>query len=184
MTFAPDRVRQSSIEAVAISGVAFAPFGDLIEVGTVDPAIINDGRCRRFTDLACLDAVDGRIGISLFKSEIQRYPYRIDLLERHPLGSQCFIPLGASSYLVVVAHDRDGAPDQPIAFSVGPDQSVNIARNIWHGVLAPTSGMGLFAVLDRIGAGRNLEERRLEEPILIMPHQAKIHSRSKGPTNG
>ena len=35
------------------------------------------------------------------------------------------------------------------------------------GLLAPLSPPGLFAVIDRIGPGQNLEEQRLDPPCLI-----------------
>ena len=157
----------ASIEAVPISAEAFAPFGDLIEPGTIPAVLINEGLCKRFTDLARFDIEDGTLGLSLFDAEIRVLPHRLDLMERHPLGSQCFVPLGGSSYLVIVAQDDGGAPGMPRAFVAGPEQPVNIAKNTWHGVLAPISGSGLFAVLDRIGPGQNLEEHRLREPVLV-----------------
>ena len=171
MTAALGKTEFHFMEAADITAARFSSFGDLIEVETVEPEIINDGHCRRFTDLACLDAMEGRIGVSLFQSKVRKLPYLLDLLERHPLGSQCFVPMGGSSYLVVVASDRQGEPGEPVAFMVGPDQSVNIARNVWHCVLTPVSGSGLFAVLDRLGPGQNLEEKRLDVPLMIMPGQ-------------
>ena len=156
-----------SIEAAPISAKAFAPFGELIEAGATPAMLINEGLCKRFTDLARFDIEDGTLGLSLFDADIRALPLRLDLMERHPLGSQCFVPLGGSSYLVIVAHDEGGTPGAPRAFVAGPEQPVNIARNTWHGVLAPISGTGLFAVLDRIGTGQNLEEHRLREPVFV-----------------
>lgn len=155
------------IEAVPVTAEAFAPFGQVLEPGSVSPTMINEGLCARFTDLATMDVVDGRIGMSLFQAEIRPIPHRLTLLERHPLGSQCFIPLGNSSFLVIVAPDHGGVPGLPSAFVAGPEQPVNIHRNIWHGVLTPISGSGLFAVIDRIGPGPNLEEHPLSEPVDI-----------------
>ncbi len=157
----------SAIEAVPISAEAFAPFGDLVEPGDTPATLINEGLCKRFTDLAGFDVIDGKIGLSLFDAEIRALPHTLDLMERHPLGSQCFVPMGNSSYLVIVAEDDGGTPGATRAFVAGPDQPVNIARNTSHGVLAPISGSGLFAVLDRIGPGQNLEEHRLREPVLV-----------------
>ena len=156
-----------TIEAAPITAKAFAPFGELIEEGEHTATIINEGLCKRYTDLANMEAEGGRIGVSLFDARLRAVPHTLDLMERHPLGSQCFVPLGGSSYLVIVAHDDGGKPGAPMAFLAGPEQPVNIARNTWHGVLAPISGTGLFAVLDRIGPGQNLEEHRLEDPVLV-----------------
>jgi ureidoglycolate lyase len=157
-----------TVEAQPITADAFAPFGEVIEPGGTPPLAINDGLCERFTDLARLEAGDdGRIAVSLFRAGIRTLPYRLALMERHPEGSQCFVPLDGSRFLVTVAPDIDGAPGAPLAFLAGPDQPVNIARNVWHGVLTPVGGSGLFLVLDRLGPGRNLEEHRFRNPVLI-----------------
>ena len=154
------------LKATPISAQAFAPFGGLIETSG-DHSLINEGLCKRFTDLANIDVDEGEIGLSLFQSEIRPVPYKCGLLERHPQGSQCFIPMGGSDYLVIVAPDDDGQPGQPRPFLAKSDQVVNIAKNTWHGVLAPISGSGLFGVIDRIGPGANLEEFELPEPVMI-----------------
>jgi ureidoglycolate lyase len=149
---------------------AFAPFGEVIETAGQDTHIlINEGLCKRFTDLARFDVVGGAVGLSLFQAKLRPLPHICDLVERHPLGSQCFIPMGNSSYLVIVAPDAGGTPGALQAFTAGPDQIVNIGRNVWHGVLAPISGSGLFAVMDRIGGGVNLEEHPLEAGVSVGP---------------
>jgi ureidoglycolate lyase len=162
----------TGITAEPITAAAFAPFGEVIEVGTVAPRMINEGLCMRFSDLATFDQEGGKIGLSLFQAELRDMPYRCDLLERHPLGSQCFIPMSEAAFLVIVAPDDGGRPGPVSAFMATNRVAVNIARNTWHGVLAPISGSGLFAVIDRIGAERdgrqNLEEFRLEEPVFVV----------------
>ncbi|GAB5445550.1 ureidoglycolate lyase [Gymnodinialimonas sp.] len=152
--------------AKPITAKAFAPYGEVIALGG-EAVTINDGLCQRFSDLATIDIVDGKPGLSLFQSQLRALPYQCDLLERHPLGSQCFIPMSEAALLVIVASDRDGQPGAPEAFVATNDVAVNIARNTWHGVLAPISGSGLFAVIDRIGAGKNLEEHRLDRPLVV-----------------
>ncbi len=153
--------------ATPIKPQNFAPFGEVIETGDRPFVSINEGRCRRYTDLASFDIVDGAVGLSFFQSELRDLPYRCTLLERHPLGSQCFVPMGDSAFLVIVAPDAGDEPGTASAFVAAPNQAVNIARNTWHGVLAPISGSGLFAVLDRIGDGQNLQEHVLEQPLAI-----------------
>ncbi|MBY4892658.1 ureidoglycolate lyase [Rhodobacteraceae bacterium N5(2021)] len=152
--------------AVPITPEAFAPFGQVIALKGKF-VTINDGMCQRFGDLADIDIVDGKPGLSLFQSKLRALPYTCHLLERHPLGSQCFIPMSDAALLVIVAPDEGGHPGQPEVFVARNDVAVNIARNTWHGVLAPIEGSGLFAVIDRIGAGNNLEEHRLEQPLTI-----------------
>jgi ureidoglycolate lyase len=89
------------------------------------------------------------------------------MMERHPLGSQAFLPMQPGDYLVVLAADRNGAPDTPRAFIAGAGQGVNIGRNVWHGVLCPLSDPGLFMVVDRVSEGANLQEHWFEAPYTI-----------------
>ncbi|MCR9145650.1 MAG: ureidoglycolate lyase [Rhodobacteraceae bacterium] len=155
------------LEAHRITQAAFARFGDLIAAsGAAPDLLINQGRCGRFHDLAALDIIGGRAGISLFQSETFQPPFRIEMLERHPLGSQAFIPLNGTPYLLIVAEDRGGVPAEMRAFTVAGDQAVNIHRDIWHGVLTPIGeGTALYAVIDRIGEGRNLQEHWFDAPL-------------------
>ena len=108
----------------------------------------------------------GRAGISIFNAEKRDLPYTLDLVERHPEGSQAFIPMTLEPFLVIVAEDDGGKPSKIRAFITSPGQGINLLRNTWHGVLTPLSAPGLFAVIDRIGDTPNLEEFPLE-PILV-----------------
>lgn len=146
---------------------AFTPFGDVIAVDGAPDMIINQGKCGRFHDRATLAFDDARAGVSVFKAECRALPYELDLLERHPLGSQCFIPMTDDPFLVITATDNNGQPATPVAFITDGAQAINFHKNTWHGVLTPLSGSGLFAVIDRIGDGPNLEEHWLTNPILI-----------------
>ncbi|MGB5216258.1 MAG: ureidoglycolate lyase [Anderseniella sp.] len=148
---------------------AFAPFGDVLEATGEPDKIINAGMCGRFHDLANLDfsGENARAGISLFRSKARTLPYTLDMVERHPLGSQGFIPMSADPFMVIVAPDDDGAPGTPLAFLTDPGQGVNYHRNTWHGVLTPLVDDALFAVVDRIGDGNNLEEHVFDKPWLV-----------------
>ena len=155
---------------VRISGLsaeAFAAFGDVIALKDQPDQIINQGFCGRHHDLARLDFTEGRAGISLFKAVPRSLPYRLEMMERHPLGSQAFIPMTADPFLVIVAPDNGGAPGVPVAFRMPSGKGVNFHRNTWHGVLTPLAEPALFAVVDRIGAGNNLEEHWFEEAYEI-----------------
>ena len=148
------------LTAHPLTAAAFAPFGEVLEVSGQPDRLINAGKCGRFHDRARLDFADARAGISVFKSECFALPFAFDLVERHPEGSQAFIPMSADPFLVVVAPDEDGTPGTPLAFLTSGAQGINIRRNVWHGVLTPLSGPGLFAVVDRIGTTPNLQEFR------------------------
>ncbi|RME17196.1 MAG: ureidoglycolate lyase [Alphaproteobacteria bacterium] len=147
-----------------LTAAAFAPFGDVLEAEGAPDRIINRGRCGRWHDRARLDVDGGRAGVSLFRAEPCALPLRLDLMERHPLGAQCFVPMSPDPFLVVVAPDEGGTPGRPRAFLTRPGQAVNYHRGTWHGVLTPLAAPGLFAVVDRIGPGENLEEAALDPP--------------------
>ena len=162
-----------TLHAEPLTPEAFAPFGEVLEASGAH-TLINAGRCRRYSDLAALDIAEGRPGVSLFAAEPRAWPVEIPLVERHPLGSQCFLPMSGGVWLVVVAGVAGGAPAGPRAFLARGDQGVNIARDTWHGVLCPLGEPGatvprLFAVVDRIGAGANLVEHRFERPLAVQP---------------
>ena len=150
-----------------LSAAGFAPYGDVLEAEGDPDKLINDGLCGRFHDRALLDFGTGRAGISVFKAQARTLPYRFDLVERHPDGSQAFLPLSADPFLVIVAQDEGGTPGRPCAFLTAPGQGINLHRGVWHGVLSPLAPPGLFAVVDRIGAGSNLEEYRYGTPFEV-----------------
>ena len=158
---------RSEIKAQALTRAAFAPFGDVIDCAGDPDKIINAGLCGRYHDRAQLDFADGRAGVSLFRAEPRTLPHMLDLLERHPDGSQCFVPMSEHGFLVTVAPDENGAPGTPLAFLTQPGQAINFHRGTWHGVLTPLHAPGLFAVIDRIGAGANLEEHPLDPGYTI-----------------
>ncbi|CUH39393.1 Ureidoglycolate hydrolase [Jannaschia seosinensis] len=145
----------------------FAPFGQVLDNNGTPEKIINRGLCRRFHDRAALAFGDGRAGLSIFDAAPRMLPYDLDLLERHPDGSQAFVPMHQHEWLVTVAPDENGVPGEPLAFVAEPGQAINFDRGVWHGVLTPLNEPGLFAVIDRIGPGDNLEEHPLDMPYRI-----------------
>lgn len=151
-----------TIRTQPLTAEAFAPFGQVIEATGDATKIINQGNCGRWHDLAQIDIPTGRAGISIFEAKPRSLPYTLDLLERHPLGSQAFLPMTEHPFLVTVAPDEGGRPGQPLAFLTRPGQGINLGRGVWHGVLTPLHAPGRFAVIDRIGDGVNLEEAPLD----------------------
>ncbi|WP_319545196.1 ureidoglycolate lyase [Ruegeria conchae] len=158
----------TQIVAETISTAAFAPFGDLIDISGEPDKMINQGQCGRYHDRAGLDFGSARAGISLFNANPRELPYRLEMVERHPDGSQAFIPMTHQPFLVIVAPDEGGIPGQPRAFITLSGQAVNYHRGTWHGVLTPLHGPGLFAVVDRIGDGPNLEEYWFSTPYEVV----------------
>ena len=157
--------RQISIQPM--DAASFASFGDVLTLKSKPDKMINQDMCGRHHDLAKLDFTDGQAGISLFDAVPRQLPYTLDMMERHPLGSQAFIPLHEHGFLVIVAPDMGGKPGEPLAFLTAPGTGINIYKNTWHGVLTPLQAPGMFAVIDRIGNGANLEEYWLDEEYII-----------------
>tara|TARA_R110002094_G_scaffold171498_3_gene153450 strand:- start:278 stop:763 length:486 start_codon:yes stop_codon:yes gene_type:complete len=155
------------LKTTPLTAAAFAPYGDVLEAAGAPDKMINQGKCGRYDDRARLDFGDGRAGISIFQGDKRSLPLTLDLVERHPDGSQTFVPMSADPFLVVVATDDGGTPTAPRAFITHPGQAINFHRGTWHGVLTPLSEPGLFAVIDRIGGGANLEEHWFDEPFII-----------------
>jgi ureidoglycolate lyase len=146
-----------------LTAAAFAPYGDVLDA-TGDFRLINAGLCRRHHDRALIDTTDARPGISIFLAEPRALPYSFDLIERHPEGSQAFIPMTEHPFLVIVA---SGPEATPLAFLTNGHQAINLHRGTWHGVLTPLHAPGLFAVVDRIGPTPNLEEHRFADPFTV-----------------
>ena len=153
------------VVAEPLAAAEFAPWGEVLEAKGAPDRMINQGLCGRYHDRATLVADGGRPGISLFDAEPRSLPYRLDMVERHPLGNQAFIPMTRAPFLVIVAPE---GPGRPRAFLTAPGQGINLRPNAWHGVLTPLSAPGLFAVVDRIGPGDNLEEHWFEEPWTVV----------------
>lgn len=148
-----------------LTASAFAPFGEVLEASG-DFRLINAGLCKRHHDRAQLDfSADGRAGISIFNADPRALPYAFDLIERHPDGSQAFLPMTQHPFLVIVATGPDATP---LAFITNGAQGINLHRGIWHGVLTPLHAPGLFAVVDRIGTTANLEEHRFTEEWTVL----------------
>ena len=149
---------------------AFAPFGDVIETEGAQHYPINGGMCERYHDLARvgISGLGARQLISIFIGQPYALPLQLKMVERHPLGSQAFVPLSPQPFLAIVAPDGGGKPGIPRAFMTNGAQGVNYPANVWHGVLTPLGGEQRFLVIDRGGEGNNLEEFEFEAPFLIV----------------
>ncbi len=157
------------LTARPLTRAAFAPFGDVIDKGGDNHYPINAGKTERFHDLARVEAAgpDARVLVSIFAGTPYEFPLRLVMVERHPLGSQAFMPLGGRPYLVVVCQDGPEGPMPPEAFVARGDQGVNYPRSRWHAVLTPIGEPQDFLVVDRGGGGVNLEEFHFSEPYEI-----------------
>ena len=154
-----------AIRTEPLTAGAFAPFGDVIEAAGAPTKMINQGNCGRYDDVARLDfANEGRPGISVFEAKPYALPLTLNMVERHPLGSQAFITTGPHKWLAVVA--PAGAPPKPVdlrAFVAGAGQGVNYRRGVWHHPLIALEAVSDFIVVDRGGAGDNCDEHHFAE---------------------
>jgi len=161
-------IEMNKLTPVLITKENFAPFGDVIELQGMQPISINNGNCLRYSNLASLDICSsGATGISLFDAKAYSNPLTLNYVERHPLGSQAFLPTSTDPYLIVVAEDNEGQAQHPRAFITNGYQGVNYNRNTWHAVLTPVVKQSLFVVVDYIGNGNNLEEYEFASPYIV-----------------
>ena len=158
-----------AITARPLTREVFAEFGDVIDTDWANHYPINGGMTERYHDLAGIEAIgrNARVLISIFRGKPYAFPLELKLVERHPLGSQAFVPLSPRPFLVVVCHDENGVPGTPHAFLTQPGQGVNYPRNLWHGILTPIGEPLDFLIVDRGGAGNNLEEFYFPKPYEI-----------------
>lgn len=143
-----------ALRPVALDATAFAPFGEVIDRDELrPPRTINGGTAARFDDLARIDASldEAHVGIGLVRATPRRLPFALQCLERHLKGTQAFIPLEASRWVIVVgAPGRPPAVDDLRAFVASGRQGVNYARGTWHHPLLVIDRAAEFLVLDRI----------------------------------
>lgn len=148
---------------------AFAPFGTVIEPDPAAMRLINGGTTERYHALAEAEAVgeDARVIVNIFRASPRAFPYRVEMMERHPFGSQSFSPIDDRPWLVAVSEDEDGRPGRPQVFRAGGRQGVNYRRDVWHHPLIAVGATSDFLVVDRLGGGVNLEEYFFATPYLI-----------------
>jgi len=151
-----------------LSAQAFAPFGDVIATAAASRKfLINAGTAERFHALGQVDCAEGgRPVISLVRAEPRALPFVIEMLERHPRGSQAFIPQSNALYLIVVAASPD---ERPRAFLAERGAGVNFHRGTWHHPLLALEATSDFIVVDREGEDDNCDEVELAQRYRIEP---------------
>lgn len=160
------------LQASPLTREAFAPYGDLIQAdATVERFPINNGTTMRFHELAHVQALGAgaRAIISIFRGQPFVPPVSLQLMERHPLGSQAFIPMRAERFLLVVAPPGDGFSVADLrAFIANGSQGVNYHAGVWHHPLLSLDRVSDFLVVDRAGEGENCEEQTLPEMVRVV----------------
>jgi ureidoglycolate lyase len=158
-----------------LTGKAFAPFGEVVEIAGARHFPINQGFAERFADLAAIDisSEGGSTTMGIVVAQPRPEPIAVKLMERHPLGSQLFYPLQDRDWLVLVCTDPHNATGYR-AFRAHGQQGVNYARNTWHHPLLVLHPNSRFLVIDRQGPGSNLEEVWLNRDLHMNVGQHKI----------
>ena len=149
----------------------FAPFGDVIESVVDRTAAMNAERFERFDDLCKLDmADDGRVAVSIARCRVATaLPYRLDMVERHPLGSQAFVPLGPSRMIVVVAPPEESVEASDLcAFVTNGRQGINYHLGTWHMPLIAFENGQEFLIIDRAADQPNCDMHSLDEPVMLV----------------
>ncbi|WP_373503344.1 ureidoglycolate lyase [Aestuariivirga sp.] len=157
-----------TIRPEPLTRAAFQPFGDVIGMEGAAHFTINQGYAERFNDLANIDVDQdgGTTNVSLFLGQPRPTKIAIQLMERHPLGSQIFFPLQDRPWLVLVCGDVNDLASYR-AFTASGMQGVNYARNVWHHPLLVLDPDSRFLIVDRKGPGNNLEEVWLGEESIF-----------------
>ena len=149
---------------------AFAPFGNVIEVHPDNTQLaINYGRTTRHHAVAevATSGPDDRAILSIFRSEPVSLPFQLQVMERHPRGSQAFMPLSGAPYLVVVAPAGDFDAAGLRAFLASGSQGVNYHAGTWHHYSLAMERTSDFLVADRDGPGNNCDEINLEPHVML-----------------
>ena len=144
-----------------LSRVAFQDFGDVIEVPPDGGRTANDGTALRYDDVAALEltADGGRPTLGLFRVKPVRLPLECRTLERHPLSSQAFMPVGGHRFLVLVAAAGGDRPDASgtRAFVTDGRQGVNYRPGVWHHPVLALDVETDFVMVGRADDGRDCD---------------------------
>lgn len=144
-----------------LTAEAFAPFGDVITTEGKDYFMINNGSTRRYHKLATVEAEGQEASaiISIFRAQALPMPLTVTMMERHPLGSQAFIPLKGQPFLILVGPKGDQLdPASLRCFISDGSQGVNYHKGVWHHPVLALAAEDDFLVVDRSGSGNNCEE--------------------------
>jgi len=148
----------------------FKKFGDMITTENIKLLEINNGYANSFDHIANINTSidDGEATISIFSAIKRIFPMKVDMMEKHPLGSQAFIPMKETTFLVLVAPEG-ASPDlnEVVSFIVPQGIGINYNAGIWHFPLIATENMN-FLVVDRKGKGDNLILHNLDKENITL----------------
>ena len=158
------------IKPIKISKSNFSAYGDLISTDDINPMDINAGYAKRFDNLANVDTLKagGKTIVSIFSALKRTFPMKIDMMEKHPLGSQAFMPMKETTFLSFVAPTGESPEISKIqSFIIPPKTGINYKPGIWHFPLISTEDTD-FLVIDRKGSGKNLIIHKFEKEKIVL----------------
>jgi len=161
---------ETIVKPIKVTKTNFATFGDLISSEDVKPMDINAGYAKRFDNLANINTSrdDGKTILSVFSALKRTFPMKIDMMEKHPLSSQAFIPMKETTFLSFVAPPGESPEISKIqSFIIPPKTGINYKPDIWHFPLISTEDTN-FLVIDRKGSGENLIIHKFEKEKIIL----------------
>ena len=167
---------KKTIKPKEITRENFAAYGDLISSESVKPIDINAGYAKRFDNLAKINTSKdkGETIVSIFSALKRSFPMKIDMMEKHPLSSQAFVPMKETIFLYFVAPPGDVPEINKIqSFIIPPKMGVNYNPGIWHFPLISTEDTN-FIVIDRKGNDKNLTIHKFEKEEIILEYEKKI----------
>ena len=146
------------IKPKTINKKNFSKFGQIIDTSKKTYFRINNGYAKRYDNLGKINTSTkkGKTIVSIFSAKKRLFPMKIDMMEKHPLGSQAFIPMKETSFFAFVAPKGNRPNLRKIKSFIIPKQTgINLNPGIWHFPLISTKNMN-FLVIDRKGKGKNL----------------------------
>ena len=160
------------IKPININRSNFATYGELISTNDIKPMDINAGYAKRFDNLADLNTLKdgGKTIVSIFSALKRTFPMKIDMMEKHPLCSQAFIPMKETTFLCFVAPQGESPEINKIqSFIVPPKMGINYMPGVWHFPLISTEDTN-FLVIDRKGTGENLIIHKFDKENIILKY--------------
>jgi len=164
---------ETIIKPIKITKENFSEFGDVISSENIKPIDINSGYAKRFDNLASINTLknDGKTIVSIFSALKRSFPMKIGMMEKHPLGSQAFMPIKETTFLAFVAPEGDFPTINKIkSFIVPPRVGINYKPGVWHFPLISTEDTN-FIVIDRKGSGENLVIHKFEKEKIILNYE-------------
>ncbi len=160
------------IKPIKVTRSNFATYGDLISTNDINPIDINAGYAKRFNNLADLNTSKdgGKSIVSIFSALKRTFPMTIDMMEKHPLGSQAFIPMKETTFLCLVALPGELPEINKIqSFIIPPKMGINYKPGVWHFPLISTEDTD-FLVIDRKGSGKNLIVHKFDKEEVVLKY--------------